>query len=38
MDRLSVMHMPDVLRTGEHDAEPEEVWGQIYKNIKLPSV
>lgn len=27
MDRLSVMHMPDVLRTGEHDAEPEEVWG-----------
>ena len=26
-DRLSVMHMPDVLRTGEHDAEPEEVWG-----------
>ena len=21
------VHMPDVLRTGEHDAEPEEVWG-----------
>ena len=29
MDRLSVMHMPDVLRTGEHNAEPEEVWGYI---------
>ena len=27
VDRLSVMHMPDVLRTGKHNAEPEEVWG-----------
>lgn len=31
MDRLSVMHMPDVLRTGEHNAEPKEVWDKYIK-------